>query len=425
VRQPDTHLEADILAATLHDPARCVRVLLRLLEADDFSAPSTRAVFIAIGNIAKVYGPEGVTYSTVQDELRRTGSDQRDMLGLLDPNLGLGAVGSFEPKCRRLRELRQEWMVTSGMAGLMERQWENPQELMDAVAQLREDAIALSPKVAKSTEDVADDLIATLEYNLQHSDLRIKTGLPTLDKYLLGGMAPGWLAVVGARTSVGKTMFAAQIAARAALAGQKVMFFSVEEMPTEVLERVIRYLRRIPRGVGAQTGVDQVIAAALEEDIRQLPLRMIGESGLDIIVNEIGEQVLEGTGAGFVVVDYAGLVSAPGHWDSKVQEIGEVTKQLKLAALRFQVPIMLLAQVNRSPMSRKDTRPQLSDLRDSGSLEQDADVVMFLHHDEVNMAEDSLRLAKHRYGPKGEMAVRFDYPIGRLEELSHLGGEHG
>jgi replicative DNA helicase len=108
-----------------------------------------------------------------------------------------------------------------------------------------------------------------------------------------------------------------------------------------------------------------------------------------------------------------------------VQEIGEVTKQLKLAAMRFQVPIMLLAQVNRSPMSRKDTRPQLSDLRDSGSLEQDADVVMFLHHDEVNVAEDSLRLAKHRYGPKGEMAVRFDYPVGRLEELSYLGGQHG
>lgn len=422
MRQPNSHLEADILAAVLHAPSLHVRTLLRMLQSEDFKNDATKAVFIAISNIAKVYGPEGVTYATVGDELRRMGrGDDHDVVNLLDPDLGLGSAGSLEPKCRRLREVRQELFVRDSMLDIAGKEWESPQQLMDAVSEVQQSAIDLNYPLVKSLADVADDLIAQLEYDQQHTDRRVATGLPTLDKYLYGGLAPGWLAVVGARTSVGKTTFAVQVATKAVAAGQRALFFSVEETPAMVLDRAIRFHRRIPHGPDP----DLVIRGALEEEVRQLPMVLRSTSFLTEMVAEIAD-LAENDGVSLVVVDYVGLVRPPTRWESRVQEIAEVTRELKHVAIEYQVPVMLLAQVNRSPMSRNDRHPQLADLRDSGALEQDADVVILLHHDDRNPIEDSLRLAKHRYGPTGEIPVRFNYPIGRIEELALQGGDpHG
>lgn len=423
MRRPSAHLEADVLASAIRDPDLNVRKLLSLLEEEDFDSDTTKPVFIAISNVAKVGGHKAVTYSTVHDELRRMGADTHDALNLLDPDLGLGSVGSFEPKCRRLREIRQERMMQQGMGTLMEQSWETPQQLIDAVAELRDNAIMLSPTLVPAFGDVLDELVDVVEYDDHHEEYRVKTGLPTLDSFLHGGIKPGQLVVIGARTGVGKTTFAVQIAARAASVGHRVLFFSIEESPVEVAERLVRLVAKVPSDLRKRDS-EPLIAAAFREDLRGLPVMLPSEYRLDGILNLIQDQVIEQDAPGLVVVDYAGLVQVAGHYDSRVQELGEVTRQLKVAAREFRVPVLLLAQVNRSPMARKDSRPQLSDLRESGSLEQDADIVIFLHHDE-HSGEASLRLAKQRRGPTGDLAVRFDYPVGRIDELSHLGGDHG
>ncbi len=414
--RPDSNLEADVLAAVLHDPERYAHIMFRLLDSQDFATPSAQAVFNAISSVAKRDGNEAIAPATIRDELRRRNLDERDVLNLLDPDLGLGPVGSFEPKCRRLREIRQQRYFEEGMSALMQKEWTDPQELMDQTRLLQEQTQAMTPVEGKNFADLVDDMVSELEHDLQHDDHRIKTGLPTLDKYLHGGFTGGWLTVVGARTGVGKTTFAIQVASKAAAAGQRVLYFTMEEGPTLITERIVRFHKRIERSF-RKSDIDPLIKASFEEDVRELPVSIHQDSRLESIVGYIAEQVIEREGVGLVVVDYAGLVQAPGHYDSKVQEIGEVTKALKLTAMHHKVPIMLLAQVNRSPMSRNDRRPLLSDLRDSGALEQDADIVIFLHHDEQEPSDDIVRLAKNRYGPPGDLPARYDYPYGRVEEL--------
>lgn len=415
--RPDAHLEADVLAATLADPEQHARNLFAWLEADDFTNDATRAVFEAMQSVAKRDGNEAIAPATVQHELRRLGRDERDIVNLLDPDLGLGAVGSFEPKCRMLRQIRQTRYVTGAMTDLMQNGELQPQEMFDAIEDIRRQAISLEPvKPGRAFEDLGDDFLAELEFDLQHEHHRVKTGLPTVDARLQGGgIKGGWLVVVGARTGVGKTMFAVQCTVNAAKAGHHVIYVTIEESATRIFERVARHIRRVGR---TSNDSEALINAALDPAVRGLSIDVVTINELEAICGYVITQVRERKGVGMVVVDYAGLVHA-GHYESKVQEIGAITQGLKLLAMELNVPVMLLAQVNRSPMSRSDTRPTLSDLRDSGSLEQDADVVIFLHHDSNDIAGSSLcRLAKNRYGPAGDLPVRFEYPTGRLEELS-------
>lgn len=412
--RPDTNLETDILAAVLHDPEQHARVLLATLDLDDFTTPATKAMFAAIQSVAKRDGHDAIAPATVRDELRRSGADDRDVIGLLDPDLGLGPVGSFEPKCRRLREIRQQRTFEQQISHAMQ-QGGSPNEMFERVRDISAEISALTPQISRSFADFCDDMIAEIEYDMQHEHAHVKTGVPTLDKYLRGGFRGGWLIVMGARTGVGKTMFAVQIVTKAAAMGRNVLYFAIEESPTQIVERVIRYHQHIASSVKLQDQMP-VIRAALEDHVRSLPIEVLRQNSLEAIVSIVGERVLRREGVGLVAVDYAGLVRPAGHYESKVQEIAEVTQTLKLAAMEYRVPIMLMAQINRSPMARTDRRPQLSDLKDSGSLEQDGDVVLLLHHDAEDPTKDVLRLAKNRYGPPGDLPVNYNYVFGRVEE---------
>jgi replicative DNA helicase len=412
--RPDANLEADVLAAALHEPERYGRKLLTHLEVDDFTTDAARAVFSAIASVAKRDGHEAIAPATVRSELRRMGHDERDVVQLLDPDLGTGAVGSFEPKCRRLREIRQTRFVQGAMTELMQRQDVDPQEMLDSIEEVRRRAVQLSPvQMSRTFADVVDDMLAEIEYDAQHRDDRIKTGLPSIDSRLSGGLAAGWLVVIGARTGVGKTMFATQIAALAARNGKHIVYVTIEESETRIAERITRYVGRVGRSA---RDTPFLVSAALTEAVRNLSADIVHLPDLHNILGYLNEKVVEREGVAVVFVDYAGLVRA-GDFESKVQEIAAVTQTLKLAAMELALPIVLLAQINRQPAARMDKRPTLTDLRDSGSLEQDADIVFLLHHDQEKPEDDLVRLAKNRYGPPGDLPARFDYPYGRIEEL--------
>lgn len=406
----DSTLELDILAAVLRD-SRLVGPLFRYLEAEDFASDQGRQCFAAIAQVAKRDGSDAVAPAMVRAELGRQGFDERAVLALMDPLTGIGMVGSFEPKCRQLRALRRLRRVDEGVSAL--RQEADSEQAEATLRELLTDIGRLAHRETHSFAEVLDEMMDEREQALRR-ELRVRTGLPMLDRALDGGLAPGWFVVYGARTGIGKTSLATQTAYQALKGGHRVLYVTLEEGRTQIAERIVRHAKRLAKVPPGE--LDPLFSAALSEDIRSLPLLVEQVYDLAQIVGMVGEMAIETAGLGLVVVDYIGLVRA-GKFENRVQEMSEVTRSLKMLAMEAEVPVLGLAQVNRSPLARSDRRPLLSDLRDSGSVEQDADVVVLLHREnELGGREGELRLSKNRYGPPGACKVAYEYSIGVVRE---------
>jgi replicative DNA helicase len=253
----------------------------------------------------------------------------------------------------------------------------------------------------------------------------VPTGLPSLDKMMLG-LQPGALIVLAARPSVGKTAFALNIAAHAAVkAGRKVAVFSLE-MPSDQL--ALRMLaseakldwRRLSQGMMSKLDWEKVgnhaekISRAsiwLDDNFVLTPVEL--RSKCRKIKREQG-------GLDLVVIDYLQLMHAPSDRgiQSREQEIATISRSLKALSKELQVPVLALSQLNRSVEKRKGEPPMLSDLRESGAIEQDADVVMFLHRDDGDEKDGApaqtgdtqqvqLVVAKQRQGPTGKVDLVF------------------
>lgn len=407
----DAVLEADILAAVLHDP-RHVGGLLRYLEPDDFYAKRNRRVFEAIERVAKRDGREAVAPATVRDELARMGEDQGAVVELLDPMLGAGLVGAIEAKCRRLRDLRRYRIVEQGLSSIASEP--DPDKVMDRLQEMTSEAHRLSPVDYHSMADLIDELLDEREQELR-DERRIRTGLPTLDALVSGGFAPGWFVVLAARTAVGKTTLAVQVAYQALRSGQRVLYVSLEETRTQIAERIVRHAERAPRPRRGE--LDPLFSVASKDAITTLPLVVDTTASLEGIASIAEELSLTAESLGVVIIDYVGLVQVRRR-ENRVQEISEITMRLKNLAMSLRIPVVGLAQVNRSPAVRRE-RPALTDLRDSGSLEQDGDIVVFLHRDDKPGASTGqLMLSKNRYGPTAEFDIAFEYPTGRIVEIA-------
>lgn len=409
----DAALETDILAAVLAD-SRLTGRLMRLLEPEDFATSAGRTLFDAITQIAKRDGVDAVAPGTVRAELKRTGADERTVLVLLDPLTGIGSIGSFEPKCRALRDLRRQRRVMQGLSVL--RDVTDIDEAMAGLHEILDDVSRLAGRETSTMAQMLDEMLDERERELRDDD-RIRSGLPTIDDRLGGGFAPRWFVVVGSRTGVGKTTLGVQVTYQALRAGKRVLYVALEEGRTQIVERLVRHAKRLPR---SRTGeLDPIFTAVLQEDLRSLPLVVESINDLGEICSSVTEMALEREGLGLVVVDYIGLVRS-GKRENRVQEVSEITARLKNTAMAASVPILGLAQVNRSPLARTDHRPMLSDLRDSGSLEQDADVVVLLHRPGMLEGDKGeLALAKHRFGAPKMIDIHFEYAVGHIQEVTH------
>ena len=242
----------------------------------------------------------------------------------------------------------------------------------------------------------------------------VATGFYDLDN-LLTGLHGGELILVGARPSMGKTSFAINIATHAALKKKKVAVFSLEMPREQIALRMLCSdarvdLQRVRRGTlrdedwirlakslaplsAAPMYIDDT-AAITPTQLRSRCRRLMMDKGLDL-----------------VVVDYLGLMRSDGRPENRQLEVSEISRSLKAIALELKVPLIACAQLSRAATTRVDKRPMLSDLRDSGSIEQDADVVMFIHREayydpnceEKNVGE--IIVSKQRNGPLGTVKV--------------------
>lgn len=306
-------------------------------------------------------------------------------------------------------------------------------DVADLVNDVQAEFLEISGAIRKDTDlrpvkVGLNELIDRIEYVQAHPDeLRgLPTGLGSLDK-ILGGLRGGAMVTLAARPGMGKSSLACNIALNVAQQEKRVAFFSLEMSIEEVSQRFVcdisginshtfntcqfkddEYLRLMP-----------AVAA-----VEQLPIMIDDTSGIS--PQEIRAKVRKQaaiSGLDLIIVDYMQLMTA-GKGGNRQEEVSFISAQMKNLARELDVPILALAQLNRSVESRSDKRPMLADLRESGAIEQDSDVVIFLYRDEVydpdspdsGMAE--LIVAKHRQGPTGITRAFYQKEIMKFQPLA-------
>lgn len=267
---------------------------------------------------------------------------------------------------------------------------------------------------------VRDLVMPTLEA-IEAGERGLATGFPDLDR-MTQGMQPGDLWLLAARPSMGKTSLAVQMLAHVTIRERRpAVFFSLEMSSVQVVTRMLSIVARID----ARRAVRQMDPEASRKlawaasEIAEAPLWIddsgtLGVTEMRALARRIEMQA--GERLGLIAVDYLQLMRGEAQNEGRVQEVSSISRGLKQAAKEFGCPVLALSQLSRAPESRTDARPRLSDLRDSGSLEQDADVVLFLYRPEYyerpkpgeppdHSAE--LIVAKQRNGPTGTVELYF------------------
>tara|TARA_B100001971_G_scaffold215192_1_gene259912 strand:- start:164977 stop:166326 length:1350 start_codon:yes stop_codon:yes gene_type:complete len=257
--------------------------------------------------------------------------------------------------------------------------------------------------------------------------LGLSTGFQSLDKKLLG-MQAGQMIIVAARPGMGKTSLALNIAVNACKHSElPVMFYSYEMLGPELSGRILSSEANIDsRKIRTNDYNDMELRSLghAVQNLSKLPIYINDNSGTNLLdIKSQARKVKSDRGIGMIVIDYLQLMQPHVRKNSREQEIAEISRGIKELAKELQCPIMALSQLNRSATSRTDRRPQLQDLRESGSIEQDADVVMLIHREgyydenvpDKNVAE--IIVAKNRAGEPGTVKTAWVASLTKFAEL--------
>jgi replicative DNA helicase len=439
-RVPPHNLRAEeaVLGAMLLS-REAIAEVVEILDPDHFYKPAHGHVFDAI---LALYGSgQPVDAVTVAEELRRAGL--LDAIGgpgvLLDVQAGTPAIGNARYYARIVEEhalLRRLIRVSSDIAEVA---YSVPEDVTKAVddAEARMFEVA-QRRVSNTVAPIKELLSANLDrlemlYERGDAITGIPTGYLDLDE-LLSGLQPNALYVVGARPAMGKTAFALGMASHCSVHSAKpCLIFSLEMSQQELSQRIL-CSEALVDATRVKTGrldeadwnrishaVGRLAEAPLYIDDNPHTTVMEIRAKARRLQSRVGE-------LGMVVVDYVQLMSGRSNAESRQVEVAEISRNLKILARELQAPVVALAQLNRQLEQRQDKRPLLSDLRESGSLEQDADVVMFLYRDEVydpaspdkGMAE--VIVAKHRNGPTGRVKLAFRGQYTRFDNMARSAG---
>lgn len=264
----------------------------------------------------------------------------------------------------------------------------------------------------------------------------VTTGLVDLD-HKMGGLHKSDLIIVAGRPSMGKSGLGLSIAFNAAKAGKNVAFFSLEMSADQLGNRALSYLSKIDSHRirnGRLSNGDFATLMQAQQRYAALPLVIDDSAGQTVAKIRTACRRLKRKGLDLIVIDYLQLLAPSGKAENRVQEVSAITWGLKCLAKDLNVPIVALSQLSRGVESREDKRPMLSDLRDSGSIEQDADVVIFVYREQYyteragrvcppdleNVAE--VIIAKQRHGPIGPVRCHFE---SRSAWFENLAKQHG
>jgi replicative DNA helicase len=414
------------------------------LTVDDFYRHEHRLVFSAISHLAE--RSKSFDVLTMADFLRQKGELEQAggesyLFELAQSTPSSANAEAYAVIVRERSILRQLISSASDIASsAFNADGRDSKELLDQAEQLVF-SIAEQGNRGSGPVQVADLLSATTARidELYHADAAItgvSTGFSDMDE-MTSGLQKGDLIIVAARPSMGKTTFSMNIAEYAAIKGDKpVLVFSMEMPAEQLVMRMISSLGRIDQHnlrTGNLTDEDWPRISSAVSMLAEAQLFIDDTPALTPIeMRARARRVARAhNGIGLIVIDYLQLMRTAGRSENRTNEISEISRSLKALAKELEVPVIALSQLNRGLESRTDKRPVMSDLRESGAIEQDADIIAFIYRDEV-YHEDSpdkgaaeIIIRKQRNGPIGDFKLTFLGQFTRFENFVPAAVETG
>ncbi|MBE3602168.1 AAA family ATPase [bacterium] len=426
-REPphDDFAEQALIAGLLERPALLPEVLA-ICDAADFYRERHRAIFAAICRLDAAGEPvDGVT---LIDALRRAGEleiagGEKSLVELLTATFDVPAHCAAHARVVRELALRRALALDAARIAAAALDGEGDSDELvaradAALAALRERQIRPRP----TTADLVHAVLATLDDQTAES---VATGFRDLDRSLSGGFRRGELVILAAPTSRGKSALALNVATRIARAGGRAMFFSLEMREAELARRLVFCEAQIDFGAAVEglTPAQHERLMFAANELSRIRLRIEYRTPLrpSLLRAIVKQQAREWGGCDLVVCDYIGLMQADGRHERREREVASITRDLKLLAGELDCAVIACAQLNREIARRDNGAPRLSDLRDSGAIEQDADIVLFIHHPSEAEPEDALLIiAKARRGPLMTVPLRWRGSMTRFEDYIRL-----
>ena len=435
--------ESSVLGGLLLDNAAWDRVS-DLLQENDFYRFEHRMVFAAIGALINLSRPADVI--TVFEQL--SGQGRAEEVGGL---AYLNALAQYVPSAgniRRYAEIVRERAILRKLVSASDEISTNAfnpkgRPVASILDEAEQKIFNIGEEGARTKQgfQAMDTLVVALldrvtEMADNPNDVTgVPTGFYDLDR-LTAGFQAGDLIVLAARPSMGKTALAINIAEHVALnEGLPVAVFSMEMGAAQLAVRIVGSIGRIDQShlrTGKLTDDEWPRLTEAIEKLRTISLHIDETAGLTSSELRANARRLSRKCGklGLIVVDYLQLMSgSSSDGENRATELGEISRGLKMLAKELQCPVMALSQLNRSVETRPDKRPMMSDLRESGAIEQDADIIMFIYRDEY-YTKDACKepgvaeviIAKQRNGPTGMVKLAFLKPITKFESLAQGGG---
>lgn len=430
----DQNAERNLLSLMISEPGEIGKVIEKI-TADAFYYPAHKTIYNAIVTLGTEPWADGqgpISQDAIRNELKRTGSHTDDDTDAMDARVGpvyLQHVIELAPPVADVvyyvdlvlehskdRELSLMGEDIEKIAGESGRSSEKIQRIQERILHL--DTL----KANKSVVGLGDDLLQQARSLHGDSPARVDSGLIALD-YQTGGFYPGDLVVIGARPAMGKTSLALNIALNAALAGTGVLFISLEMTAAQLRNRALCMLaglslsevRHNPDLDSAKRETLFETADRYEKQKPPLFIATVGHTPAE--QSALLKQYRQGHNIGLVVIDYFQLMITDHRQQNLRHMATELSRAIKRTAQTEDVPIILTSQLSPEPEGRKNVYPQLADLQEFGTVDQDADLIMLLYRQDYHRRKDKsygstvifeVDIAKHRNGPTGHVKLMFD-----------------
>ena len=407
-----------------------------LLNGKDFYVPKHETIYDAVLSLYARGEPTDVI--TVTDELTKSGDLQRaggvEYLHNLTAQVPTASNARFYAEIVKEKSLLRR-LVEAGTR-IAQMGYAEQGEAIEMVNLAQSEIYAVtgdehSEDYVPLSEAVED---AVREMELAHRSeggmLGVPTGFAELDEKT-NGFAPGQMIIIAARPAMGKSTLALDVARHAALhANATTVFFSLEMGRSEIATRLLAAEATIPMQALRKGNLEQrdwTKLASTTNRVNEAPLFIDDSPNLTLVeIRAKCRRLKQRHNLKLVVIDYLQLLSSGKRVESRQQEVSEFSRALKLLAKELEVPVVALSQLNRASEQRADKMPAISDLRESGSLEQDADMVILLHRessyeqDNPRAGEADLILAKQRNGPTGTVTVAFQGMYSRFQDMPQI-----
>ena len=430
--------EANVLSAMLLSSEVVEEALTELLP-DDFYRPMNKALFETMHDMYDRSMPiDSITlidYLNSENRLQEVGGEAY-ILELMGQTLSLVNWQHHASIVRRDAMLREIIGATNQINQLA---YNAPTDTKEVVERAESMLLSVTDREVKNAyKPLNDFLIEAFNEAKEVCEAGgvaagVPTGYPSLDRMLMG-LREGQLVIIGARPAVGKTSFALNLALNAASEGYTVAFFSLEMSGKEIAQRFICAHAQVSMSnfrTGKISPQEWANIGQAAEDLSRLDILIDDTPGITVTeIRAKARRMLHNKEKAIIILDYLQLVSPPvgRRAESRTVEVSEMSRALKIMAKELAVPVISLSQLSRAVESRTGKRPQLSDLRESGSIEQDADIVMFLDRSsneqeagrEDRPPEGITRIivAKNRSGPIGDVDLVFLAASTKFYELN-------